>query len=77
MSDRSTVHPNYQGMLEIQNRTSAADAVSATQAQLLEMDPGARWSHQASHQAYAGGGNLDGVTNEALGPEGQPQGSQM
>jgi|GEM_PF-6497572 len=73
MTDRNAVHPNYRGMLEIQNQSLASDAVSATQAQLMDMDPGARWSHQASHLAYTVGGTEESVAGDALDPDGHPQ----
>lgn len=72
MTDPNAVHPNYRGMLEIQNQAQAGDAVSATQAQLMDMDPGARWSHELSHQAYAVGGIEDASTGDAKEPDGQP-----
>jgi len=72
MTDRNAVHPNYRGMLEVQNQAPGSDAVSATQAQLMEMDPGARWSHQASHLAYTVGGSTEDITGDALEADGQP-----
>lgn len=72
MTDGNRIHPQYRSMMEIPDRGQASNAVSATQAELLGMDPGARWSHEVSHRVYARGGNEGHFTDEALEPDGKP-----
>ncbi|HEY8346547.1 MAG TPA: hypothetical protein VIL07_04640 [Symbiobacteriaceae bacterium] len=73
MTDRSRIHPNYREMLAIpasDELPQAAGAVSDTQAQLSALDPGARWSHALSREAYVGG--FQAPANVAQ-PESEPE----
>jgi hypothetical protein len=70
--EEGRIHPNYQGMMEIRRQPRAENAVSETQAQLMGLDEGARWSHEAFQRDYTRGGNEGEFTELALNANGEP-----
>lgn len=66
MSDGNRIHPNYRGMIEEIQPRPVIEAVSETQKQLAEMEPGARWAMEAHFRSYSRGGNEGYFTDEAL-----------
>lgn len=59
MTDPNRIHPRYRAMLGMPEGHVAnpATAHSPTEAENAELDPGARWSQEATFRAYTSGGN--------------------
>jgi hypothetical protein len=57
MTDSNHVHPHYREMLRIRPLHSTTDPAHYSQAVELGMDPGAKWSLEATKGVYEAGGN--------------------
>jgi hypothetical protein len=75
MTDPNGTASNDQEMARLKkDRPEAGNAVSPTQEQLLDMNPGERWAHEAAQAVDRAGGNQGQFTDNAQLPRRVQQG---
>lgn len=50
MQDQEHIAPQYEELVTMTQRRQVTNAVSDTQAELMELTPGERWAHEAASQ---------------------------